>query len=172
MTRKPVITFAVLVVLVWASMISFGAVLAETVLLYPNIFRDPPGSLVLAREFMVAGAPSDFFPPLGMAVVLSAAAASVLTWRTRPVQWWIVGAAITFICCDFVFSAVFFWPRNTIMFVDPVGTHPAEHLRLVAAQFEAGHWVRVAGAAATAALSFVGLLRFHRTQVAPTPDAP
>lgn len=169
MTRKPMITFAVLVVLVWATMISFGAVLAETVLLYPNIFRDPPASLVLAREFMVAGAPNDFFPPLGMAVVRSAVAASVLNWRTRPVRWWIVGAAITFVCCDFVFSAVFFWPRNTIMFVDPVGTHPAEYLRLVAAEFEAGHWVRVAGAAATAVLAFAGFLRFHRMQVADAP---
>lgn len=165
MTRKMLLTFAVLVVLAWAAMISFGAILAETVILYPNIFRDPPSSLVLAREFMVAAGPRDFFAPVGMTTVLTAVAASVLTWRISSVRWWIVGAAITFICCDFVFSVVFFWPRNTIMFVDPVGTHPAEYLRLVAAQFEAGHWGRVAGSAATAALSFVGLLRFQRMAV-------
>jgi len=62
-----------------------------------------------------------------------------------------------------VFSAVFFWPRNEIMFVDPVGTHSPEYLRQVAAEFVAGHWVRFAGGAVTAVLAFVALLKFVRS---------
>lgn len=50
---------------------------------YPDIVRDPPDSLVLAREFVVAGSPSDFFPPPGLAIILAGAASVVLAWRVR-----------------------------------------------------------------------------------------
>jgi hypothetical protein len=159
-------TLATLVVLVWAALINLGAILGEAVMLYPNIFRDPPASLLLAREFIVAGGPNDFFPPLGLGIILTAAVAVVLTWRTPSVRWWFVAATVTFVCCEFLLSAGYFWPRNTIMFVDPPGTHPDEYLRQVAAQFETGHWVRVIGAAVTAVASFTGLLRTYRLRVA------
>ncbi|MEV0129599.1 DUF1772 domain-containing protein [Dactylosporangium sp. NPDC050688] len=156
------VTWIVLVVLVWTAMLSFGGVAAETVMLYPNIFGDAPASLERAREFMVAGGPSDYFPPLGATVVLSSLAAVLLTWRDPRLRWWVTGAAGVFIACEFAFSVVFFWPRNEIMFVDPVGTHSPEYLRQVAEEFVAGHWVRLAGGAATAALAFTALLRFTR----------
>lgn len=160
------LTWIVLTALVWAAMLSFGGVAAETVMLYPNIFADPPASLELAREFMIAGSPGDYFPPLGASVVVTGLAAVVLTWRERRLRWWVAGAAATFLVCEFLFSAVFFWPRNEIMFVDPVGTHDPEYLRQVAAEFVAGHWVRVAGGAVTAVLVFAALLRWARS-VAP-----
>lgn len=162
------LTWIVLTILVWTAMLSFGGVAAETVMLYPNIFTDPPTSLDRAREFLVAGGPSDYFPPLGATVVVSSLAATVLTWRNRRLRWWIVGAATTFITCEFLFSAVFFWPRNEIMFVDPAGTHTPEYLRQVAEEFVAGHRVRLAGGAVTAILAFTALLRWVRT-TAPTP---
>lgn len=161
------LTTILLIVLVGASTVSFGGVLAETAMLYPNIFRDPPASLELTREFMVAGSPSDFFPPLGLATIVAGVLASVLTRRTPGVRWWIIGATVVFACCEFLFSAVYFWPRNTVMFVDPVGTHPAEYLRTVAAEFEAGHRVRVVGGGLTAGLASAGFLRWHRELVAP-----
>ncbi|GAA2217723.1 DUF1772 domain-containing protein [Micromonospora olivasterospora] len=164
------LTWIVLVVLVWTSMLSFGGVAAETVMLYPNIFGDAPESLSRAREFMVAGGPSDYFPPLGAAVVVGSLAATVLTWRNQRLRWWIVGAAATFVACEFLFSALFFWPRNEIMFVDPVGTHSPEYLRQVAAEFVAGHWVRLAGGAVTSALAFTALLRWARDTAPRTAD--
>ncbi|MEV4417738.1 DUF1772 domain-containing protein [Catellatospora sp. NPDC049609] len=167
MTRTR-LTWIVLIALVWAAMMSFGGVAAETVMLYPNIFRDPPASLELAREFIVAGGPSDYFPPLGASVVVCSLAATVLTWRHRRLRWWIAAATLTFLACEFLFSAVFFWPRNEIMFVDPVGTHSDEYLRQVAAEFVAGHWVRLAGGAVTAVLVFTALLRWVRTAPAAT----
>lgn len=60
MTRDR-LTWTVLVVLVWTAMMSFGGVAAETVMLYPNIFGDPPASLDRAREFLVAGGPVTTF---------------------------------------------------------------------------------------------------------------
>ncbi|MCV2489867.1 DUF1772 domain-containing protein [Geodermatophilus sp. YIM 151500] len=162
------LTTAALVVLVWTAMLSFGGVAAETVVLYPNIFDDPPASLDRAREFLVAGSPHDYFPPLGASVVLSSLAAVVLTWREPRLRWWVVGAAAVFVACEFLFSVAFFWPRNAVMFVDPVGTHSAEYLRQVAEEFVAGHRVRLAGGGVTAALAFTALLRWVRV-TAPAP---
>ena len=84
---RTTLTTITLVALVWASMLSFGGVAAETVMLYPNIFRDPPASLQQAREFVVVAGPSDYFPPLGAATVLTALLSTVLTWREPRLRW-------------------------------------------------------------------------------------
>jgi hypothetical protein len=159
---RTTLTTVSLTVLVWTAMLSFGGVAAETVMLYPNVFGDPPESLDRAREFLVAGGPADYFPPLGATVVLSSLAAAVLAWREPRLRWWVVGAAAVFIACEFLFSVLFFWPRNDVLFVDPVGTHPPEYLRQVAQEFVSGHRVRLAGGAVTAALAFTALLRWVR----------
>ena len=161
MTRARFTTI-VLSALVWASMMSFGGVAAETVMLYPNIFGDPPASLDRAREFLADGGPSDYFPPLGASVVLTAVTAIVLTWRVRRLRWWVVVATAVFVACEFLFSVVFFWPRNEIMFVDPPGTHTPQYLRQVAQEFVAGHWVRLVGGAVTSALALAALLLWVR----------
>jgi Domain of unknown function (DUF1772) len=161
MSRTTVTTTA-LIVLVWAALLSFGGVAAETVMLYPNIFADPPASLDRAREFLVAGGPADYFPPLGAAVVLTSLVTAALTWRDPRLRWWVLGAAAVFVACEFLFSVLFFWPRNEIMFVDPPGTHSVEDLRRIAGEFVAGHLVRLAGGAVAAALAFTALMRHVR----------
>jgi uncharacterized membrane protein YedE/YeeE len=163
-------TTVVLVVLVWTAMLLFGGVAAETVMLYPNIFGDAPASLDRAREFLVAGGPSDYFPPLGAATVAVGLAAVVLTWRDPRLRRWTAGAVVVFVSCEFLFSVLFFWPRNDIMFVDPPGTHTPEHLRQVAAEFLAGHWVRLAGGAVTSALALTALLRHVRATAVARPE--
>ena len=163
---RAMLTSIVLIALVWTAMLSFGGVAAETVMLYPNIFGDAPASLLRAREFLIAGGPSDYFPPLGATVVLTSLAATVLTWRDLRLRWWIVGAAAVFVACEFLFSVLFFWSRNEIMFVDPVGTHSPGYLRQVAEEFLAGHRVRLAGGAVTSALAFTAHLRWVRVTAA------
>lgn len=159
---RTTLTTMILIALVWTAMLQFGGVAAETVMLYPNIFGDAPASLDRAREFLVAGGPSDYFPPLGASVVITSVAATALAWREPRLRWWIVAATAVFVSCEFLFSALFFWPRNEIMFVDPVGTHSPEYLRQVAEEFVAGHWVRLAGGAVSSALAFTALLRWIR----------
>ncbi|WBB90733.1 DUF1772 domain-containing protein [Verrucosispora sp. WMMC514] len=161
------LTWLGLVALTWAAMMSFGGVAAETVMLYPNIFHDAPASLERARDFLTVSGPSDYFPPLGASVVLLGVATTVLTWRDRRLRWWVAAATMVFVACEFLFSVVFFWPRNEIMFVDPVGTHSPQYLRQVAEEFVAGHRVRLAGGAVTAALAFTALLRWARTSSGP-----
>lgn len=168
---RATLTTVVLAAMVWTTMTAFGGIAAETVILYPNIFDDPPASLERARAFLVVAGPGDYYPPLGAATVLTLLAASVLTWRDRRLRWWVVGAAAVFVTCEFLFSAAFFWPRNTIMFVDPIGMHSPAYLREVAAEFVAGHRVRLVGSAVTAALAFVALWRRLRSTTAPRPVA-
>ena len=69
------------------------------------------------------------------------------------------------IVCEGLFSMVFFWPRNTIMFVEGPAVHTAEVLRQTAREFQSLHWGRVACNAAGAAFIFTGFLKFDRAWV-------
>ncbi|WP_219412826.1 DUF1772 domain-containing protein [Pseudonocardia nigra] len=162
----PVPAVVVTVAFAWVATFAFGALVVETLLLYPNIFADVPRSLVDSLEFMAVTAPSDVLPPLGMATVVTAVAAVALTLRAPAVRLWTAGASLTLLVGEFLFSAVWFWPRNTIMFIEGPAVHAAAYLQQVAAEFQAGHWVRVAMGAATAVLAFVGMLRMQQERAA------
>jgi hypothetical protein len=153
---------AATVAFAWVATFAFGALISETLLLYPNIFADVPGSLVRALDFLAVTAPNDVLPPLGAATIGTAAAAVALTLRRPAVRPWTIGAALALVLGELLFSAVWFWPRNTIMFVEGSAVHDAVYLQQVAAEFQAGHWVRVAMGLATAVLAFTGMLRMHR----------
>jgi NTP pyrophosphatase (non-canonical NTP hydrolase) len=51
------------------------------------------------------------------------------------------------------------------MFIEGSAVHSAAYLQQVAAEFQAGHWVRVAAGATTAVLAFVAMLRMHAISV-------
>lgn len=161
MTRQK-LTFTVSIAYVWAALLMFGAVLMHTFLLYPNIFRDVPASLGEALEFMSVSAPSDVFPPFGLAIALTGLATTVLTWRIPAARYWILTSMGTLMVGEALFSWIFFWPRNAILFLEGTAVHPPAYLQQVAMEFQAGHWFRLAMLAATAALSFVGFLRIYR----------
>jgi len=156
--------FAIVATYQWVLMIFLGAITFETLILYPNIFRDAPASLDKAVEFMKIG-PADFFPPVGMAMLLTGAASVVLTWRNRSVRYWLLTSVLIILFGEFLFSAVFFWPRNTIMFIEGPAVHSADVLRRTAQEFEALHWVRLGLCLPASAFSFVGLLRCYRSSM-------
>jgi hypothetical protein len=162
-------TLAATVAFAWVATFAFGALLVETLLLYPNIFADVPASLTRALAFMSVSAPNDVLPPLGALTIGTAAAAVALTLRHRRLRWWTIGAALSIALGELLFSAVWFWPRNTIMFVEGPAVHDALYLQQVAAEFQAGHWLRVVAGAVTAVLAFAAMLRTHREAVAAEP---
>jgi hypothetical protein len=153
-----------IVAYLWIMMILLGSIVIETFLIYPNVFYDPPRSLEVALAFMRVRAPSDFFPPLGFASWVTGAAAMAASWRTRSARYWIA-ASVAMIVSEGLFSIVFFWPRNTIMFVEGPAVHAADVLRQTAREFQSLHWGRVAFNAAGAAFIFVGFLKFYRAHV-------
>jgi hypothetical protein len=108
--------------------------------------------------------PSDFFPPLGFLSWVTGAGAIAAGWPTRTARYWIA-ASVAMIVCEGLFSMLFFWPRNTIMFVEGSAVHSVEVLRQTAREFQSLHWGRVAFNAASAAFIFVGFLKFYRANL-------
>ncbi|MBF6209505.1 DUF1772 domain-containing protein [Nocardia puris] len=149
---------------VWIAMVAFGGIAVETIVIYPNVFHDVPASLAEASAFFEITGPADFFPPMGAATVLAAVVSTVLVWRT-PARWWVAGSLGTLVLGEFLFSVLYFWPRNEIMFDEGAAVHSTETLRRTATEFETGHWGRLAMSAVTATLAFLGFLRLYRDRV-------
>ncbi|MEO3795050.1 hypothetical protein ABGB14_32975 [Nonomuraea sp. B10E15] len=156
------LTPAVLTVYVWIAMVAFGGIAVETVVIYPNVFHDVPASLAESMEFFVVTGPADFFPPMGAVTVVASVAALALAWPVRDTRLWAGGSLLSLLLGEFLFSALYFWPRNDIMFEEGAAVHSAEVLRQTALEFETGHWGRLAMSAVTATLAFTGLWRLHR----------
>jgi hypothetical protein len=150
---------------VWIAMVAFGGVAVETIVIYPNVFHDPPASLAGAVAFFTVTGPADFFPPMGAATVVAAVASLLLLRRVRQARWWVAGSLGTLLIGEFLFSALYFWPRNDIMFEEGAAVHSVEFLRQTAVEFETGHWFRLAFSGVTATLAFIGFLRCYRTRV-------
>jgi hypothetical protein len=152
----------VLIAYAWVMMTLFGAIVLETFMIYPNVFRDPPASLELGMEFMAVAGPSDFFPPLGFASWVLGVAALVLSWRIRGVRWWVL-LSLVMIGAEGVASMLYFWPRNEIMFVEGLAVHSAEYLQQVAEEFVTWHGRSRLGFNTIAAVAaFVAVLRAYR----------
>ncbi|MCB7137459.1 DUF1772 domain-containing protein [Cellulosimicrobium marinum] len=148
----------------WVVMIVLGAIVLETLMVYPNVFHDPPASLELAMDFLAVRGPSDVFPPLGFTSWVLGAAAVVLCWRRRDARWWLV-LSVAAIVAEGVASVVYFWPRNEVMFVEGLAQHSPEHLADVAREFETWHWLsRMVFNTVAAVAAFVGFLRVDRAR--------
>src|SRR4028119_1085299 len=126
--NKQRIAFAVILTYLWVMMILLGSIVLETLMVYPNIFYDPPRSLETALEFMVVRAPNDFFPPLGFLSWVTGIGSLILGWRAKSARYWILGSLIM-IVCEGLFSMAFFWPRNTIMYTEGSEVHSAAYIR-------------------------------------------
>jgi len=163
--KRQQIAFALILAYLWVLMILLGAILFETLILYPNIFHDVPGSLETTLAFMVVRGPHDFFPLVGNLAVLTGIGSLVLGWRVKSARYWILGSVIIIFVGEFLFSIVYFWPRNTIMFTEGTAVHSVAYLQQTAQEFQTGHWLRVATSAVASALSFMGFLRFYHRRI-------
>lgn len=152
-------TLAVSVVFAWVAITTFSGVLIETLLIYPNIFGDVPTSLVRSTEFFSEVGPGDVFPVLGIATLATGLLTVVTTWRLRSARLRALIAVAVVLVGEFGFSAWFFWPRNTVMFVEGPAVHAADELVRVAWEFETGHWLRLLMCGVTAVFAFGTLLR-------------
>lgn len=165
MERLQRLAYPVTLVYLWVMMILLGAIVLETFMVYPNIFRNAPESLAYASEFFSEASPATFFRPLGMLSWAVGTAAVIVNWPVGNIRRWMVLSMLC-IVADGVASMLFFWPRNTIMFVEGSAMHSAEVLRQTAEQFEQLHWLRVAFNAASAVFAFVGFVALDRWRVA------
>ncbi|MFC4373613.1 DUF1772 domain-containing protein [Nocardia halotolerans] len=146
----------------WIATVAFSAIAVETIIIYPNVFHDVPASLTQTSAFFEVSGPADFFRPLGAATIVAALASTVLVWRVRAARWWVLASLLTLVFGEFLFSVLYFWPRNQIMFDEGAAVHSTEALRRAATEFETAHWGRLAMSAITALAACVGFLRLYR----------
>ena len=69
------------------------------------------------------------------------------------------------IICEGASSMIFFWPRNTILFVEGASVHSVDVLRQTAREFQLWHWSRLAFNAASAVFVFVGFMNVYRQKI-------
>ena len=136
------IAFWVILAYLWVMMVLLGAIVLETFMVYPNVFHDP----------------------LGLLSWVTGAGALVLGWRVKSARYWIL-FSLLMIVCEGLFSRVFFWPRNEIMFIEGTAVHSTEFLRQTAQEFQTLHWARVAFNVAASVSIFVGFLKCYRHKV-------
>ena len=153
--------WVVLLAFVWIVMILLGSIVLETFMVYPNIFHDPPKSFETALAFMSVRAPNDFYPPLGFLSWVAGTLSAVLVWPEKSARYWVL-ASVAMMMGEGLFSMLFFWPRNEIMFIEGPAVHSAAFLRATAREFQTMHWGRVAFNAAASAFAFTALLKLHR----------
>ncbi len=165
-TMKKQIAFAVILTYLWMMMILLGSIILETFMIYPNIFRSVPESFETAREFMSVTGPAQFFRPFGFLTWAGAIGALVVGWHLKSARYWILGSLIM-IGCEGLASIIFFWPRNTILFVEGTAMHSADFLRQIAQEFQLWHWSRLAFNLAAAVLIFIGFLKFYCSGIMP-----
>src|SRR5262245_51944113 len=119
----------------WLLISFLGGILSVTFILYPNIFHDVPRSLETTMTFAAVRGPSDFFALVGLLALLAGAGFLVLGRGVPSARYWILGSMILFLVGEIVFSMAFFWPRNTIMFVEGPAVHSVARLRRAAQEF-------------------------------------
>ncbi|MFC4126900.1 hypothetical protein [Nocardia rhizosphaerae] len=80
-------------------------------------------------------------------------------------RWWILGSLLTLFFGEFLFSVLYFWPRNEILFTEGAAVHSAEVLRRTATEFENAHRGRLAMSAVTTVAACLGFLGAYREWV-------
>ena len=161
---KQRVVLAVVGAYVWLMMMLLGSIMLETFMVYPNIFHDPPASLTTALSFMKERAPSGFYPPLGFLSWVLGAASAIAVWRTPLARRWML-LSLSMIVCEGLLSMAFFWPRNTILFVEGPAVHSPDVLRQVALEFQRLHWLRVACNVVASSAACASFLACYRTWV-------
>ncbi|MGW4772755.1 hypothetical protein ACWEO2_32560 [Nocardia sp. NPDC004278] len=160
------VTVALTVTGVYATVASFAfaAALTETIMLYPNIFRDVPDSLAQTQQFMSEVAVGDVMRPLGGVLTVCALIACVVAVRYRLARGWVVASMISLISGQFLLSILYLWPRATILF-DERSRHSLAEIERAATEFQVGEWVRIATALATAVFAVAATLSCYRTRI-------
>ncbi|MGD6963388.1 hypothetical protein ACQCVB_14355 [Fictibacillus phosphorivorans] len=158
---KKSITFVSILSHLWVQWIMLGSMLVNTFLLYPNIFYDVPKSLETAMEFMEVASPHTYFPPIGMASIITGILALILGWKVKSARVWIF-CSMLMIVIEGAISIVFEWPRNEIMFLEGTEVHSIAFLKETAKEFVLIHSIRVGTNILGSILIFIGFMKYYK----------
>ena len=137
-----------------------GAGVYESVVVAPNLSGAPP-SLEHARGFYRATNPGMFFRVLAPSTQIFLLLALVCNWGPVPVTRWRLAGAMALAILGDVVTFKFHYPRNTILFSDPL-TRSAADLDQVATEWAAGNYGRIAVILIAVVLVMVSMIRIAR----------
>jgi hypothetical protein len=132
----------------------------ESVVVAPNL-PGAPSSLEHARGFYRATNPGTFFRVLSPGTQIVLLLALVCNWGPVPVTRWRLAGALALAILGDVITFKFHYPRNTILFSDPL-TRSAADLDRVATEWAAGNYVRIGAILTAVVLAMVSLIRIAR----------
>ena len=113
------------------------------------------------RAFYPVINPGTFFQTLLPAALLALLAALVCNWRPIPATRWRLAGALALAILAGVITFTFHFPRNKILFVDPL-TRPSAYYHQVVTEWTAGDYVRIAVIATAIVLVAVSMIRIAR----------
>ena len=103
----------------------FGTGVYESVVVAPNL-QGAPSSLEHARGFYHATNPGTFFRVLSPATQIFLLLALVCNWAPVPLTRWRLAGALALAILGDVITFKFHYPRNTILFSDPLTLSAAD----------------------------------------------
>jgi uncharacterized membrane protein len=113
------------------------------------------------RAFYEVLNPGTYFQTLLPATLLALLAALVCNWRPIPATRWRLAGALALMIVVGVLTFTFHFPRNKILFVDPL-TLPAAYYHQVVTEWVAGDYVRLAMILTAVVLVAVSMIRIAR----------
>ena len=137
-----------------------GAAVYESVVVAPN-FQGAPTSLEHARGFYRATNPGTFFRVLSPGTQIFLLLALVCNWMPVPLTRWRLAGALALAILGDVITFKFHYPRNAILFSDPL-TRPASDLDRVGSEWAAGNYIRVAVILTAVVLVIASIIRIAR----------
>jgi hypothetical protein len=137
-----------------------GTGVYESVVVAPNL-QGAPTSLEHARGFYRATNPGTFFRVLSPGTQIFLLLALVCNWGPVPVTRWRLAGALALAIVGDVITFKFHYPRNAILFSDPL-TRSAADLDRVATEWAAGNYARIAVILIAVVLVMVSMIRIAR----------
>ena len=122
-----------------------------------NWGRDIPASLIAAREYFRAANPGTFFRVTSPVNQMLTLLALIICWRAGKTVRIFCGAALLCAVAGEALTYTYFFPRNAIMFTDPLGPN-TEVLKAVWSQWTTMNWFRSAIIAVQVVADFLALM--------------
>ena len=121
--------------------ILFGGGIYESVVISPNYRANLPHSLKHLREFMKVATPANLFRVASPVTMLFLLITVISSWQSLPARWWYISAFVALILADSITYA-FHYPRNKILFVDPLSAD-TDRLQKLADEWAMGNLIRI-----------------------------
>jgi uncharacterized membrane protein len=155
--RARIVLVLLVLGVVGATMV-LGANVYQAIVEVPNWNADPPATVADFRACVRHSHPGYFFQVFVPLTILSLLVSLGLGWnKPKERNRWVMGALLGVLAAE-IFTVVFFFPRNEILFFGPMEKLAASFVAQSAAEWKNAHFLRMAMLIAGVACAVRGLL--------------